>query len=233
MDRGFNINQGEMPTGSLSNLSYKTVGTKGSRILKIEWRNVGFYNEIADDNTSTDYMNFQIWLYEIGKIEMHVGPSLITQPELSYNGIDGATTMLYSAFDHTDEFSTGVMYGMEGAPTNPTWVVFEDGEQLPTLAANMPNGIVYSFSQESADVAGLQSIDNNAISLYPVPTQNELNFTLNNDQVVLQVQIVNQNGQVVQALADNTSNVSALPAGIYFLQIQTEQGMITKKWLKV
>ena len=39
---------------------YTTTGTAGNRIFKVEYRNVGRYNDFTD----TDTLNFQIWLYE-------------------------------------------------------------------------------------------------------------------------------------------------------------------------
>ena len=36
----------------------------GRRVLKIEWKNAGIYEEYYDDKVSNDYINFQLWLYE-------------------------------------------------------------------------------------------------------------------------------------------------------------------------
>lgn len=69
----------------VSDISYKLEGNEGERILKLQWRNWGFLNEIIDDNVSEDFINFQFWLYEEnGIMELHYGPSNITQPELDF-----------------------------------------------------------------------------------------------------------------------------------------------------
>lgn len=55
-----------------SDISYQTTGTAGSRIFKLQCKNIGFY----DDTTGTDSLNFQVWLYEGSNvIEYHYGPS--------------------------------------------------------------------------------------------------------------------------------------------------------------
>jgi hypothetical protein len=41
---------------NISPISYKTEGTVGSRIFKLEWNNFGFF----DDSTNNDFMNMQI-----------------------------------------------------------------------------------------------------------------------------------------------------------------------------
>src|SRR5690554_3361506 len=68
---------------SQSNISYKVEGDSGSQILKIEWNNVGFW----DDMTGNDFMNFQVWLYEgSNSIEYRYGSSEINFPEDSFEG---------------------------------------------------------------------------------------------------------------------------------------------------
>ncbi|MDB4088086.1 hypothetical protein N9544_00525 [Flavobacteriales bacterium] len=61
IDRGYDFIVGDAATGGLSPISYKLSGISGSRILKIEWKNAGFYSDIDDNGISTDYVNFQLW----------------------------------------------------------------------------------------------------------------------------------------------------------------------------
>jgi len=77
IDRGFNTGT------SLSPLSFRLDGQVGSQILKIEWNNVGFFEEA----TLQDFMNFQLWLYEEGNIiEYRYGSNEINDPDSSFEG---------------------------------------------------------------------------------------------------------------------------------------------------
>lgn len=69
----------------LSEISTKIVEGENGRILKVQYKNWGFYNDIMEDFISEDYVNFQVWLYEEDNmIEIHYGSSNITQPELDF-----------------------------------------------------------------------------------------------------------------------------------------------------
>ncbi|MBL7909871.1 MAG: T9SS type A sorting domain-containing protein [Bacteroidia bacterium] len=71
--------------------------------------------------------------------------------------------------------------------------------------------------------------------IYPNPATNSLN--INSEIIITKAEVLNSTGQIVITKNDiNTINtaldVSELPEGIYFLQLQTEQGSITKKVIK-
>jgi len=85
-DKTFNTTQ----TG-ISAISYLTSGTAGSKICKIEYRNMGFYF----DSAAVDSTNFQIWLYEgSNKIEYHYGPWAIQDFTFNFEGSGGPTINL-------------------------------------------------------------------------------------------------------------------------------------------
>jgi hypothetical protein len=51
---------------SRSAIEWKMTGRKGRRILKVEWKNIGFFDEWSYNGVCSHYMNFQIWLREKG-----------------------------------------------------------------------------------------------------------------------------------------------------------------------
>jgi hypothetical protein len=52
-------------------ISYKTTGTAGNRILKVQYKDLGFLN----NSNPAYYTNFQVWFYEgEDKLEFHYGP---------------------------------------------------------------------------------------------------------------------------------------------------------------
>jgi hypothetical protein len=54
-------------------VAYKVEGEPGDRILKVEWRDMGF-----PDCPASPFVNFQLWVYQkTGVFEMRYGPSMI------------------------------------------------------------------------------------------------------------------------------------------------------------
>ena len=105
--------RGNNSTGSLSPISYKLIGQPGNRILKIEWKNVGFFG----DQTENDYINFQVWLYENNnKIEYHYGDNDINNP-ISYDYESGPSVLFFPLVDLVNEDFIEDGYVLNGSTT--------------------------------------------------------------------------------------------------------------------
>ncbi len=82
------------------------------------------------------------------------------------------------------------------------------------------------------DISGILS-NNNFVSqnfnLYPNPTSDILNISLENNLVLEQVTFYNNLGQVVKTANENIIDVSYLVKGLYFVEVTTNQGKATKK----
>ncbi len=103
MDRSNDFNFGSQ-ANSLSNISYVVQGEVGTRVQKIEWDNVGFYLDIEQDGVSTDFVNFQLWLYEeTGTIEIHFGEMSVSNPDLVFEDLSGPLIGLFNEFDEDTE----------------------------------------------------------------------------------------------------------------------------------
>src|SRR5690606_17586554 len=66
-------------------------------------------------------------------------------------------------------------------------------------------------------------------NVYPNPTSDILNISLENNLVLKQITIYNNLGQVVKTTNENVINVSNLAKGLYFVEVVTDQGKATKK----
>jgi len=155
IDRGFNF-VGDTAV-SQSNISYQLVGMEGSRILKIEWNNVGFFDELSGDNVSTGFTNFQLWLMEgTNDIEIHFGPNSILQPELSYAGTTGANIGLFPGYDVVEDTITSTAYVLGGDPSAPILNEITSLEDATFLDGTIPDGTIYLFS---ADTTGTMTMD--------------------------------------------------------------------------
>jgi len=142
---------------SVSDISYLLDGNPGNKILKIEWKNAGFFFEWDNLGTLNDFVNVQLWLYEVnGDIEVHIGPNSVLSPNnSSYNGNEGASIGLltYSGENQT----------LSGPADNPmlyNGVVVVDGTPA--------NGTIFRFSKCIAPVAGFG---------YPDSSGYTVNFT--------------------------------------------------------
>jgi len=97
---------------------------------------------------------------------------------------------------------------------------------------------IASFSLNCNSATGVGEIATQNISIYPNPVTNQLNIefgvsTSVNEQIQ-RISILNITGKIVKTIVsnNNTIDVSNLTKGIYFLQIQTENGMAVSKFIK-
>ena len=236
IDRAYDVVNDIVTAGSSSNISYLLDGNSGSRILKIEWNNVGFYTELADNGVSNDFTNFQLWLFEgSNDIEVHIGPNSITQPGLSFDGLSGSFVALLSAYDIDNDSITGEGIILEGDPTSPTIPTILSSSTPYAFTGPIPEGTIYRFS---TTVVGLSELKSQSIdfSISPNPVVNNFRITLNepitNNAVTT---LLNMSGQVVKQITalNETIDVSDLSEGIYFVRISSEFGDMTKKLVKI
>jgi len=232
VDRGFDTNTDIPSLGSESNISYLLEGNEGERILKIEWNNVGFYFELQDDDISSDFTNFQVWLYEgTNEIEIHFGPNSITQPLISFEDEFGTYIGLFSEYDADNDLILGETIMLFGNPCSPIPVF----EPLAFLNDVIPEGTIYKFSFMTSNVEE-QLRSSNVVSLYPNPASEFLQINQNIQDIKIESIIVsNIVGQTLIEVVNNKNeliDISNLKSGIYFIQIHTNLGMITKEIVK-
>lgn len=97
----------------------------------------------------------------------------------------------------------------------------------------------FSLIAEGFDPVTLSTTEIDAkdeIVIYPNPTQDKLSFNLDKSFQLQKIVVVDNNGKVVKSFDTNISNdinVSDLSSGIYFVQFISEQGTVTKKFIKV
>jgi hypothetical protein len=84
---------------------------------------------------------------------------------------------------------------------------------------------------------GTNDFFKNNFSMYPNPVKDVLNIANTGNVVMNDAKITDVNGRVVKAMnfngvSDTQININELNAGIYFLKINTEQGVGTTKIVK-
>ena len=85
-----------------------------------------------------------------------------------------------------------------------------------------------------SQVLSTQSFLNDAIKVYPNPVNSVLSIDTNNSFDIEKISISDVNGRFVKSQkgAKNQINVSDLNAGVYFVTIESNDGMTTKKFIK-
>lgn len=236
MDRSNDFNFGSQ-ANSLSNISYVVQGEVGTRVQKIEWDNVGFYLDIEQDGVSTDFVNFQLWLYEeTGTIEIHFGEMSVSNPDLVFEDLSGPLIGLFNEFDEDTE-TVGEFIYLIGDPQNP---IYESSTVLDyydfnTIVGTPTNGTVYRFERGSVAVNNVAPVQDKYI-LSPNPATDILSIGQNIDQSKIQaIKIYNTNGQLIQTKAadSNTLNISSLPAGVFYLHIQDKDELSVQRFVKL
>ena len=178
----------------------------------MEWKNVGFYNELTDDNVSTDFTNFQLWLYEsTGNIEIHFGPNSVTQPTLCYDGEKEPFFGVYASYDLYNFGNLGSGLELTGPANMPTAQASVD-PYLTYTDGTVSNGKVYRFVRTPLGMDE-ETISDYTFTLSPNPTSGLVQVSLNaqlSDST--EINVTNQLGQVVEQF-----NLSSETNWIYLL----------------
>jgi len=104
------------------------------------------------------------------------------------------------------------------------------GSDNNVVVTGSDNAVVVSLGDTSTAVENLDLSQN--INIFPNPTSNTINMTINDLQAQT-VTLYNTVGQRVYALqiaaADTQIDVRHLPSGVYLLSVQTEKGIYNQK----
>jgi hypothetical protein len=101
------------------------------------------------------------------------------------------------------------------------------------IPQNAPDGN-YCPGQSSISELGM---NNKGLALSPNPSEGTFNVTFNREHENVKIVVLNSQGQsVFQQEKKNTSNsvltISDFPSGIYFIEVTTELGVDTLKYIK-
>lgn len=220
------IDLGETIGTSLSPISYLIDGTAGNRIVKIEWKNAGFW----DDTTVSDFIDFQVWIYEgTNVIEYRYGPNQVNNPSESYEMEDGPVVAMAPLVDNDAQMFVQPALFLTGNPVNPTVTVLNGNDfPLGSLVGSIPEGTVYRFIPKPLST---DDFAKDTFQIFPNPSSDYLNIKTSIGEY--EFVIYNSLGQKMDAaLSDGKLNISILANGFYFLKLSTHQGTTVKKFLK-
>ena len=221
------IDRGLLIGSSISPIRYKVDGATGNRILKIEWKNAGFYEELEANLTLNDFVNVQCWIYESdGCIEYRMGPTVAAPT--SYYGSDGPVIGL-GYFDNASEFFDWGYY-LIGQAGNPNIINdFEPMSNTPT------DGTVYRFCPSPIVVSSKDvELNKTTFEVIPNPAEDIIQLALNGLSAS-NVQVYNMMGQemaITEINSNSSISIAHLNAGLYLIQVETEEGILSQKFIK-
>ena len=89
------------------------------------------------------------------------------------------------------------------------------------------------ISRDNTEILGNETFDSDkAVSLFPVPAENELNIQFPTNFSLYKVEIYNNLGQLIATDNKNIINISQLSSGVHFLKIETSEGVFHKNFIK-
>lgn len=219
----------ETQNTSASTISYSLNGNLGTRIFKIEWNNVGFYK----DDSSDDFVNIQLWLYEgTNIIEYRYGSSSIKNSD-SYGGdLPGMVVSLLPSYNVSTDKLNSESYFLSGNPSSPNLQTISAGdfpENPIFLNGDIPNGTVYRFTPNSN-----MSLDKNnlkSFEIYPNPSENFI--AINTEIEFLGYAIYDHLGKrIAKGELKDKIEISNLASGVYFLELNNGSSKEIEKFIK-
>jgi hypothetical protein len=198
---------------NMSEVSYKVEGTSPNRIFKLQFFNTSLKSSAPLIN---DSINIQVWIYETSNIiEFRYGAGTVGVDDWSDAG---PFTALLNPVNPTPP--TSFMF-IEGSTTNPT-VNTNDANNATSLMGLPASGTIYRFTPSQFK----SGINSTSVKINVI--QNKISLPANVE--VKQINIINMNGQVVQTGANAESiDLSSLPHGVYMVNVQTNDGVLTSK----
>lgn len=223
-----------------STISYTTEGASGEQILKIQWKDCGFFEEIFGVNgTANNTLDFQLWLFEgTNNIEFRFGPSMLPDAATIHDYGSPVIGIMEGFSSNTDLFER--LWHLRGDVATPTMDTSDISAlysySVPGLDSDPENGRIYRFATIPTSIkAPTQSLE---LNVYPTVITDEF-FVEVSEEILnekTQISVVNNLGQVVyNSTITNTKerlDASNFPAGIYYIRISNENGIGTKKIIK-
>jgi len=216
------IDRGQGGT-SQSPISYELSGTSGNRILKVQWKNVGSYNEWYQDSTTNDYINFQMWLYEAaGMIQFRYGLSQILDIGRFFAGYSGPQIGIAIKLGALDLDSIHLLSGFpDPVLTN---------SDVHTVGAPT-NGTIYTFTNISASVPPVVQAES---VLFPNPASDLVHLpdALGPNYVATVYDTQGRKAAEFLNPKDRVIDVSSLETGIYFVHMANDRTRVVRKLIK-
>lgn len=231
---GYEFDNVTDPNNLPSDVRYKFGTEEGRQYLVIQYTKTRLISDPSVDQHDS-HVNFQLWFFEDGTIEIRFGPSdldnspvyipgegfyLLTGnagpiplgPQLAlYHPFDESIRLEYNDLDSHEEYELN----RDGSGSIDWWP---------------PEGWVIQFRNEI--VSSVESLDYSDILIFPNPVMDQLNIV--SIEKVHSISIFSMSGKLCIEQEGKVANVSGLGPGLYVLKIKMNSNIILNKlFLKI
>jgi hypothetical protein len=200
-----------------SSISHGIYSYLDDSVYVVQWKNAGFVN-----GESTDYVNFQIWLYmESGVIEYRYGARHIVG-DSAFDGSSGPSIGLVISDPGISTWYSSIF--VTNDPVSPT---VETDAFFTPLTGTPASGTVYRFTP--AAVASVPSADKlvEGLRAYPNPVQDMLVIEPGNEPwgddatAVVHDMLGRTLGTYQLGSGGSTLDLRSLPSGAYMIEVRS------------
>lgn len=228
------IDRGIDEDTSLSSIGYQISGEVGNRVVKIEWRNAGLIGEEEIRDEYTNFVNIQVWFYELDEsIELRYGKSFIDTPDslvyddvLTQKPFIGVVTVTRGAGNES--------FGLNGDVLNPEikmTLFTPDTLFIPTMGIHPPDSMVYRFEPMTVSNDAEPTLNEKIVKIINTLIDQHLIIQVDQLEKVKEISIYDSLGKLIMHTSklQNTRQVidcSIWSSGIYFVSTKLEDGTI-------
>ena len=221
----------------LSDRRYIHTEIDSQKVLIMEWFNAGISSDVESDSVSDHTINYQVWFYENGNIELHFGEIDLENSPYYQEGVglfwdDGDVYGPWIGINTTTE-SEGVYYS--GTYQSPT--IITDPDSFDILYNIPPDGWILRWERKVSASVSPEHENLTDFNLFPTATNTVLNWELKgiNMHQDQEIAIYNNLGQKIyyEKIIDSSGqiDVSNLYQGLYYLTLVSKNSRFSKSFL--
>ncbi len=205
---------------------YKSDLVDGNKVIKMEWRNVGIYDDIWSSNPTDHRINYQVWFYENGIIELHFGKMDLENTPF-YNESTGfiwSDGESYGPWLGISNLDITEMYYLTGTLDNISIITMEDSLDIFYEVPEFGRYFRWIPNEVVANNKILKPADNDFI-IRNNPAGDYMGISFKNDLFInSDLEIFSLSGKLVKRQRINKSNeqidVAHLSPGIYLINLK-------------
>lgn len=214
------VDRGWLDENHLSPIRAGVSGDPGSRVFTLQWDNAGFFADISANGSSTDFVNFQLKLFEEnGDIVFHFGPNQVSDPVLAFGGNSGPILGIAEDYSTVSDIVNGEIILLSSDPLDPDVNTTYENFFLESM---VPENTVYRFSRETTSTSA-PKYDVSVSNFYPNPTTGMIHLKAEAvDNLTSAVEVYNISGRLVRFFdTPESMYLGDLSPGIYQLRYQS------------
>lgn len=199
----------------------EVTGFPGQQILKIEWRNAGFYEDTS--SFLNNFVNFQIWIHEVsGNIEFHYGTSYVDVN--SHGGSTGPTIGIA-----TTDLTGNVWELFPGIYITGTTTSEVAGSAIGQMTGEPADSTIYFFTNLAT--VGIEHHHTVGFSMYPNPASSSATLMIPISES--RIMITDASGRVCDEFSSQNGgraelDLAAYNSGLYFVTVSNAEGVSTQ-----